>query len=130
MNRFEERQQEIRKRRKALKIKKVLVLVAFISIFVGLELVTHLNRNTYTVTVTEKQIKMYNDEDKYLVYTKADNGVVYVFENTDSMFEHKYNSSDIYGQITQGNKYRIETYGKRIPFWSSYENILSVSEVK
>lgn len=62
----------------------------------------HLDRDSYTVTVTEKQVKRYDDKDKYLIFTKAQDGSTKVFENTDSLIELKFNSSDVYGKLQEG----------------------------
>lgn len=58
---------------------------------------------------------------KYLIWT--DKGV---FENTDSMFAGKWNSSDVQGQLKIGHTYEVEARGWRIPFFSTYPNITSV----
>lgn len=60
---------------------------------------------------------------KYLVFT--DKGV---FKNTDSILIWKFNSSDIYGEISKGDKMKIKYYGWRVPFFSIYPNIKSVQK--
>jgi hypothetical protein len=49
-----------------------------------------------------------------------------VFENSDTFFYQKWNSSDIYGKLTVGNKYKATVYGWRIPFLSNYRNIIEI----
>ncbi|MBU4502908.1 MAG: DUF1523 family protein [Nanoarchaeota archaeon] len=89
----------------------------------------HFDRETYTATVTEKQVKRYNGKDKYVIFTELMDGTTKVFENTDSLIEWKFDSSDIYGGLDEGKIYNIKTYGWRIPFLSAYENILDIEEI-
>lgn len=85
------------------------------------------NRNKYTVTVTDKQVKRQSkSSDKYLVFTKLENGEVRVFENTDNPFLGKWNSSDVFAQIEIGKKYVFDVAGYRNQQMSWYENIISV----
>jgi len=90
----------------------------------------HFSREVYTARVTDKQVKRKDKDDKYLVFTKLNDGSVRVFENTDSLLEFKWNSSDVQGQLEVGKNYNISAYGWRIPFFSCYENITEVAEVK
>jgi len=92
--------------------------------------IDHASRETFRVTVTDKQIKRDGDHDTYMVFGKLPNGKTRVFENIDSMFERKWNSSDVWAQIEQGKTYDLKTYGFRIPFFSYYENIIGVQEVQ
>lgn len=90
----------------------------------------HWSRDTYRATVTDKQIKRYDNKDKYLIFTKLEDGSVRVFENTDSTLEMKWNSSDFQAMLEVGKTYDIKTYGWRVPLASSYENVIGVTEVK
>lgn len=109
---------------------KIAGLLLLLCMFGGLFYIPHLYRDTYAVTVTEKVVKRYDKSDKYLIFTQTANGEEMVFENTDSVFEGKFNSSDIYGQLKVNRKYHIKVYGWRIPFFSAYQNIVSVKEDK
>ncbi len=99
---------------------------------VGLSLSPHFDRENYTVRITDKQVKRTGDKgkDKYLIFTELPNGEPRVFENTDSLLEGKWNSSDMFAQLEQGGTYELATYGWRIPFFSVYENIIGVREIK
>ncbi len=78
-----------------------------------------------TFTVKEKE-RVANDEDsKYLIFTKDE-----VFENTDSFYHHKYNSSDLYGYLEVGKTYKCEVFGERNPRWTWYRNLVACEEVK
>ena len=61
-------------------------------------------------------------ESKYLIFTDTE-----TFENTDSWLALKFNSSDVYGHIQKGQACDFQVTGFRIPFFSSYRNILSAS---
>jgi len=73
-------------------------------------------------TVKEKE-PIATKEVKYLIFTKQE-----VFENTDSFWKAKFNSSDVYGQIEPGKTYEAEVYGWRVPFLSWYRNIVWIKE--
>lgn len=115
----------------------VLMLVIIITIIltfvsgIAIEFGEHLDREAYFATVTEKAVKRVDDTDKYLISTKLlTTGEVRVFENTDSVIEGKRNSSDLNAKIEVGKSYRFRTYGWRWQFFSRYENILAVEEVR
>ena len=81
-------------------------------------------------TVTDKGIKRSGDEDKYLVYTKDENGESQVFEITDSILAGRFNSSDVYAEIEIGKTYEFTVGGSRNQFMSWYPNIYSFEEVE
>lgn len=81
-------------------------------------------------TVTDKGIKRSGDEDKYLVYTKDENGESQVFEITDSILAGRFNSSDVYAEIEAGKTYKFTVGGSRNQFMSWYPNIYSFEEVE
>jgi hypothetical protein len=57
---------------------------------------------------------------KYLIFAQGE-----TFENTDTIWAMKYNSSDIYGYIQKNLSCTFEVTGFRVPFLSMYRNILS-----
>lgn len=76
-----------------------------------------------TVTIKVKKTERDNSSsDRYLVY--AEDGKVY--EIADSLCFLRYDSSNIYGELTEGKEYRCEVAGWRIPFFSAYPNIIGV----
>lgn len=107
------------------------VIVAFVLLLLSINLyVTYGTVTTVVATVSEKERIVQSDGDggvtsKYLIFT--DMGV---FENTDSMLQGKFNSSDYQNKIKIGNTYRFKVNGYRIPFLSTYQNILGFEEVK
>ena len=82
-----------------------------------------------TATVTDKTVKRYNGEDKYLVYTKNTDGLVEVFEITDSFAFGRFDSSNVYGGIEVGETYSFIVVGKRSEFYSIYPNIKEYNEL-
>lgn len=61
-------------------------------------------------------------ESKYLIFTDQE-----TFENVDTWLALKFNSSDVYGSITEGATCEFTVTGWRIPFLSWYRNILSAT---
>ena len=85
---------------------------------------------TYTVTVTDKDIKNYKHDSKYLIYCRDENNEIAVFENEDSFIFGKFHSSDIYADIEVGAKYKFATRGPRVPILSMYPNIIEYELIK
>lgn len=90
---------------------------------------TEFNEKEYTVTILEKERVNYGEDSKYLIFCETEQGESIVFQNTDLLFRGKFNSSDIYGQLQVGGRYKITAVGFRIQLLSSYENILFFEEV-
>lgn len=89
-----------------------------------------INRREVTATVTDKEVKNYSDESKYLVYTKDENGDVQVFEITDALFAWQFDSSDIYAGIEVGKTYVFDVGGSRNKLFSWYPNIYGYEELE
>ncbi len=98
----------------------LLFLGVFIAIAWGL-VSTWAEDTEFTVTKTER-----HEDGYYLVYTE-DSGT---FKVADSWIPWRWDSSDEYGKIEVGNSYTADTYGWRIPFFSSYENIFNAEVVE
>jgi hypothetical protein len=105
----------------------VIIPIAMIGSFIFPPIVTYSTAEKVMFTVKEKErIITGNGEatqGKYLIFTKQE-----VFENTDSFWKAKFNSSDVYGQIEPGKTYEAEVYGWRVPFLSWYRNIVWIKE--
>lgn len=101
---------------------------AFLIAFAVLALVsingitTYATKETVSLTVQSKERITDGSNSKYLVFTDGE-----VFENTDNWWVLKFNSSDVYGQLREGATCQAVVSGWRIPFFSSYRNILSVT---
>lgn len=79
---------------------------------------------TVTVTVKSKERVNSRESSKYLVFAEGE-----TFQNTDTIWHGKWSSSDLYGSLNEGTKYRLRVYGWRIPFFSAYRNILEATPV-
>ncbi len=104
------------------------VIVILLAIFIAIPFYSsYYSTKTYTVTVTDKDIKNYSDSSKYLVFTKLENGETRTFTIVDSLVKWRWNSSDVYADIEVGETYEFEVIGLRIPILSAYENIMTFS---
>ncbi len=86
------------------------------------------NDAEYTVTVVRVERENYNEPGEHLIYCEAADGTAIVFENTDEWLRGKFNSSDFYAQIKEGETYTFTVVGVRIPFLSLYQNIIEIKK--
>ena len=113
----------------------VVIMIAIILVLlIGQEVIFRFNDTDYTITVTDKE-RIYtgsgnSSSSKYLVFGDNDNGNSLVFENTDCFIRGKWNSSNIQGQLKVGNTYKVTVVGYRVAFFSMYQNIIKIEEVK
>ncbi|EOS41766.1 DUF1523 family protein [Lachnospiraceae bacterium JLR.KK009] len=124
---------------KLSKINFVVVVIVVLLIAVLSEVIFSFNDTEYTVTITGKDRITESSKDsdgnshtssKYIVFADDENGNSLVFENTDCFIRLKFNSSNVQGQLKEGNTYKITVVGYRVPFFSWYQNIIKVDEVK
>lgn len=78
-----------------------------------------------TVTVERLTNKITNQTDTYLVFT--DKGV---YQVSDSWLRGQVRSSDLWGSLKEGKRYRIDYFGWRVPLFSWYPTIYDVVEEK
>lgn len=99
--------------------------VALLVLIFGLIFVPALHQETTTITVTDKDRVCSGSGSStsctYLVYTEQG-----TFENSDSVLDGKFDSSDVQGRFKVGETYTVRVRGYRIPFLSSYQNIVEV----
>ncbi len=81
-------------------------------------------------TVTENTVINSNKSGTYLVFIEDESGSVIPLEVTDSLFRWRFNSSDVWGNIQQGQKYVFEVGSSRVEFLSWYPNIYSYREIE
>jgi hypothetical protein len=108
-----------------------LVVIAVIAIPV----ISFSNDHAYTVTITDKervttQVAEGQIDSKYLIYGEDENGKTYVFEDTDTLFRWKFNSSDVFGTLKEGETYELTVIGFRVHIFNWYENIIDFKAVK
>lgn len=78
------------------------------------------NKQTFDATITSTQI---DDGNIYFILEKLD-GSSMVYENEDSLWYGKFNSSDYIMNLKVDQSYTFTTVGYRIPFLSAYPNIV------
>jgi hypothetical protein len=76
---------------------------------------------TVHLKVIDKQRVSYGSGSKYIIFSENES-----FENTDSLYHRKHDSSDIYAHFHIGCSYEVSVYGKRMPFFSTYRNIIEI----
>lgn len=81
-----------------------------------------LNTGHETITIEEKWEKIDGGTSKYLV--SSTNGQV--FQITDTILMWRFDSSNMYASIKEGNTCNIKTQGWRLPILSDYKNILEI----
>jgi hypothetical protein len=100
-----------------------LIILIIIVVLCGIPGCIQANKqDVVTITVESKDIKTYDKNSKYLVWSKENE----VFEITDSMWVGRFNSSDFYGRIEVGKTYKVKVIGYRVPFLSWYRNIIEI----
>ena len=95
------------------------VIAIIICILIG-GFLLFINLNTeknVTIKISSKK----NIEGRYLIYTKEE-----TFKCTDSFFDLKFTSSDMYSKFVRDSTYTVDVRGLRIPFLSMYRNIVKV----
>ena len=123
------------RRKKNTKTFFVAIMIAVILVLsIGYEAIFSFNDTEYTITVTDKE-RIYEgsgdtSSSKYLVFGDDNNGNSLVFENTDCFIRGKWNSSNIQGQLKEGNTYKVTVVGYRVSFFSMYQNIIKIEEIK
>lgn len=91
-------------------------------VLIGAFIASHFLSVTHTTFTVNKMERVQDaNGSKYLIYTKEGE----VFENTDNLLFGKFNSSDLYNKLNEGQTYTCKVNGFRIPLMSSYRNILS-----
>ena len=112
-----------------MKISLAVVFIIVIALIGGSVFFPALTTDTAQITVTGLERIVTgsgkNVSSKWIVLTETE-----TFENTDSLFFFKFNSSDIQGKFKVGTTYIVKVYGVRIPILSSYRNIVSIESVK
>ena len=123
------------RRKKNTKTFFVVIIIAVILVLsIGYEAIFSFNDTEYTITVTDKE-RVYEgsgdtSSSKYLVFGDDNNGNSLVFENTDCFIRGKWNSSNIQGQLKEDNTYKVTVVGDRVSFFSMYQNIIKIEEIK
>lgn len=84
-------------------------------------LIAHKTVDHIEITVEDKERVVGKKSGRYLIFTESE-----VFENTDSFWHWKFDSSDVYRDLEEGETYEVKVYGFRVPFLSWYRNIVEI----
>ena len=106
----------------------ITLAVLIIAYVVILTVIQNTNKQViHGVTVVDKaRVSYWPGTHKYLIYTIDESGTVRVFENTDTLFYGKHDSSDFYARIRTGKTYDFRVAGRRLPHFSRYKNIIEI----
>ena len=96
-----------------------LVVLLIIGVF-GYSLMYSLTTGAETITIKEKWVKYQDEDAKYLISSTNDQ----VFQITDTFIKWRFDSSNLYARLNEGQTCKIKTQGWRLPFLSDYKNIL------
>lgn len=109
------------------------ILLAVVAV-ITVPVMNFTNDHKYTITITDKErVTAQSAKDntsKYLIYGEDENGKTYVFEDTDTLFRWKFNSSDVYGALKEGETYELTVIGFRVHILNWYENIVDFKAVE
>lgn len=106
----------------------LLIIITAIVSTVYLNVQAYTNKQEIEITVKDKYIKNgsgKNSSSKYLVVDTENN----TYQITDLLFNGKFNSTDLYNQLEINKRYKIETTGNRMHYFSVYPNINKIEEI-
>lgn len=102
------------------------IILAIVGTFVYFVTIEYQNEETIEITVKDKYVKRDGDSDIYLVASEAGD----TYKITDLLWKGKFNSTDLYNQLSIGGKYKITVTGVRLQYFSMYKNINKIEQVK
>ena len=121
--------------RDSLNWRKVGIWSAVVLVFLGVWVGFYVVRDKVMVDhvsghITNSYVKNEGNAGVYYVVLQKDDGTTEVFQDRDSLWQWKWNSSDAFAQLTaiQKNNQHVtfEVTGWRIQFLSWYRNIITV----
>lgn len=105
---------------------KYIITLLIIGIIAIAPIIAYTTKDSIQFIVNDKERIVTGSGDslrsKYLIYT--DNGV---YQNTDTIFYFKFDSSDVQNEAQVGSKCEANVYGFRVPFLSWYKNIINIT---
>lgn len=108
-----------------LELVMMIVIIVGAVCLIGLLPAAYINsKSSASITVTDKERITEQKNSYYLVY-----GADKTYSIKDSFLFWRFNSSDLYGRLERGKTYECEVVGFRLPFFSTYQNILSCKGV-
>jgi hypothetical protein len=102
------------------------IILVIVLLFGGLSCgVQRSTQDHITVNVVRRE-RVSGENSKYLVWVKHKDGKEETLQCTDSLAFFKFNSSDVYGKLYEGETYKLHVAGYRFGPTSSYRNIISI----
>lgn len=106
-----------------------IILILLLSYWYCMATISH-----ETITVSDKGIVVnnYNTGDSvrsvsdYMIYTTNGQAI----KNTNNIWFWKWRSDELQGKLQKRKKYKIKTWGVRIPWLGLYKHIISATEIK
>jgi uncharacterized membrane protein len=104
----------------------VVLVVVLLLLFVVLPLLPSVYpQRQFEGTLQEKFVKTKESKGVYMLIIETAQGRE-VFVNKDNLFFWKFNSSDVYANLNEGETYLFTSVGFRFPLLSMYKNIVRV----
>ena len=101
------------------------IVIGFIGGVIYFSTIEYQHEETIEITVKDKYIKRDGDLDIYLVASEAGD----TYKITDLLWKGKFNSTDLYNQLTIGKTYKVTVTGIRLQYFSMYKNINKIEEI-
>lgn len=102
----------------------VLLVILFLTRNLIDNLVTSDHIEVTVTNLDSRTIGNISNKNRYFVFTDKE-----VFINEDEPWFGKFDSSNLYGSLVIGKKYRFHVVGRRVPLFSWYRNVVSAEEV-
>jgi hypothetical protein len=110
-------------------------VIGFLLIFLCHILYCVVTISSETITVSDKGIVVNSCNNQnngitvkssYMVYTTNGQAI----KNTNNILFWKWNSDELQAKLRTGKKYKIKTWGIRVPLFGIYKHIISATEIK
>lgn len=102
------------------------IVIAIIGGAIYFSTIEYQNEETIEITVKDKYVKRDGKSDIYLVASEAGD----TYKITDLLWKGKFDSTDLYNQLTIGEKYKVTVTGIRLQYFSMYKNINKIEKVE
>ncbi len=102
------------------------IILGLIGGFIYFATIEYQNEETIEITVKDKYVKRDGKVDIYLVASEAGD----TYKITDLLWKGKFNSTDLYNQLTVGEKYKVTVTGVRLQYFSMYKNINKIEKIE
>ena len=104
------------------------VVMTILLMSIGVYVATNATKQTHEITIDKIWTKASPNDDKAQIYHVSDvDGNVYCVKDITVLW--KFDVSDRWAQLDEGETYVVTTVGWRIRFASMYPNIIEIEEV-